>query len=171
MIYIRKITESSWFMGQAPLDSDSISDLGTSNHELSVWQVPNDKSNLDDIILALALTRDDTNGIFVVFIKKENIKEEYNWDIIIKDQDGDTAFDEMKNEHKNFLLSSMWEQGYFAEHIFNLIQDEANYIYYDEPKLISLLSSAIDEGRISIDDLKSHNKNKWFKAYKKYKGL
>ena len=63
MIYIRKIKESSWFMGQAPLDSDSISDLGTSNHELSVWQVPNDKSNLDDIILALALTRDDTNGI------------------------------------------------------------------------------------------------------------
>ena len=69
MIYIRKIKESSWFMGQAPLDSDSISDLGTSNHELSVWQVPNDKSNLDDIVLALALTRDDTNGIFVVFIK------------------------------------------------------------------------------------------------------
>ena len=76
MIYIRKIKESSWFMGQAPLDSDSISDLVTSNHELSVWQVPNDKSNLDDIVLALALTRDDTNGIFVVFIKKENIKDE-----------------------------------------------------------------------------------------------
>lgn len=165
MLYIRKIKENSWFQGNKSLDSDSISDLSTFNHELSVWEVANDKSNLDNIILALALTRNDTSGIYVVFINNEEIKDKYKWDIRIEDQDGNTAFDAMKGDHKNFMLYSFWDQGFLAEHIHNLIQDEANYIYYDEPQLISLLSKAINDGKISQNDLKVNKKDKWLKAY------
>ena len=61
-------------MGQKVLDSDSVSDLGTVDHELSVWQVANDKSNLDKIVLALALTRDDTSGIYIVSVSYTHLR-------------------------------------------------------------------------------------------------
>ncbi len=167
MLYIRKIKEESWFFEKEALDSDSISDLSTTNHELSVWQIENDRSNLDNIVLALALTRNETRGIYVAIINNEDLKTEYNWDITIMDEESDTAYNEMRNEHKNFILSSFWDLGFLAEHIHNLIQDEAKYLYYDEPKLISLLSKAITEGKISLEDLKSHKKTKWIAAYNK----
>lgn len=169
MLYVRKIKESSWFNGQESLDSDSISDISTTNHELSVWKVADDKSNLDNIILALALTRNDTNGFYFVFIDDKDLAKEYKWEISTNDQDGDTAYQAMKGEHKNFEIKNIWDQGFLAEHIYNLLQDENNYGYYDEPKLLSILSSAILDGKITEDDLKSNNKGKWLRAYKKNK--
>lgn len=47
MVYARKINEDSWF-GKDSLDSDSISELITTNHELSVWKVE-DLSNEDKL--------------------------------------------------------------------------------------------------------------------------
>ena len=43
MLYARKITEDGWF-GKDKLDADSVSELGTTNHELSVWKI-SDVSN------------------------------------------------------------------------------------------------------------------------------
>lgn len=38
MVYARKISEDSWF-DKSVLDADSLSELSTNNHELSVWKV------------------------------------------------------------------------------------------------------------------------------------
>lgn len=167
MLYIRKIKESAWFLEQKALDSDSVSDLGTTDHELSVWQVAEDKSNLDKIVLALALTRDDTSGIYIVFIDYDNFTSKYKCNILVAQQDGNTAFTKRKSEHKNFILESFWEQGFLAEYIHGLLADEVNYMYYDEPRLLDVLTDAIKNGEITIDELKANNKNKWRKAYEK----
>ena len=74
MLYARKINDNAWFVGPS-LDSDAVSELGTSDHTLSVWQLPDDKHNLDDIALALALTRDKVDEMFIVFIDVEIIKK------------------------------------------------------------------------------------------------
>lgn len=169
MLFIRKIKESSWFDGQKPLDSDSVSDINTTNHELSVWKVADDKSNLDNIILALALTRNETYGFYFVYINDEKLAEEYKWEVPICEQDGNTAYQAMKGEHKNLILNNIWDQGFLAEHIYNLLQNEKNYGYYDEPKLLSLLSRAIIDGRITEDELKNNNMGKWLRAYKNQK--
>lgn len=169
MLYVRKIKESAWFFGQKVLDSDSVSDLGTVDHELSVWQVANDKSNLDKIVLALALTRDDTSGIYIVFIDYSDFISKYKCNILVAQQDGNTAFTNKKGEHRNFILESFWEQGYLAEYIHGLLLEEVNYEYYDEPRLLEILADAIKNGEITIDELKAHSKNKWRKAYEKTK--
>jgi hypothetical protein len=69
MVYARKINEDSWF-GKDSLDSDSISELFTTNHELSVWKVEDlsNEDKLNDIALALALSRDAVDEFYVVFI-------------------------------------------------------------------------------------------------------
>ena len=45
MLYARKISEDGWF-GKEALDADSVSELGTKNHELSVWKVSDAKNNV-----------------------------------------------------------------------------------------------------------------------------
>lgn len=167
MLYLRKINEEAWFLGQQVLDSDSISDLGTTNHELSVWMIPNDKSNLDEIALALALTRDNTSGIYIVFLDLDSIKAKYKWDIPVQQQPGLTLFKSRANQHVNLMLNDFWEQGYLAEHIYYLLKDNINYCYYSEPTLTRLLYNQVTSGAILEADLKS--KGKWLKAFKTYR--
>ena len=48
MLYARKISETPWFI-RPLLDADAISELGTDNHDLSVWEVQDDLSNIDAV--------------------------------------------------------------------------------------------------------------------------
>lgn len=149
MVYARKITEDSWFYKPA-LDSDAISELGTSDHELSVWKVEDitDTNCLNNIALALALSRDAVDELYMVFIDPQKIKSEYKWEVELRDQEGRTGYESMKDEHTNFLLFTYWHQGFLAEHINKLIQNAANYRYYDVSTLVDLLKEAVDNGNI-----------------------
>lgn len=156
MVYARKITEDSWFC-KPVLDADAISELGTSNHELSVWKIDdvNDQEKIDDIALALALSRNAVDELYMVFIDPQKITVEYKWDIEFREQEGITGFEAMANEHTNFLLLTFWHQGFLAEHINKLIQDSVNYRYYDVVTLVDLLDNAVRNGRIDRVNLKN----------------
>lgn len=170
MVYARKISEDLWF-GKPVLDSDSVSELSTNNHELSVWKVADatNENEIDDIALALALSRDAVDEFYIVFIDIDRISREYNWKMELHDEDGITGFEAMKGEHTNFVLLTFWHQGFLAEHIQQLIQDNANYRYYDVSTLVELLEKAIQKGRIDIDSLKKYGK--WNKKLKELEKL
>lgn len=163
MLYARKITEDSWFAKPA-LDSDAISELATKNHELSVWKLDNfsNSQKIDDLALALALSRNAVDEFYLVFIDPENLATEYDWHMETSDEDGETGFEEMKSEHTNFMLFSIWDQGFLAEHIHNLIQDSNNYRYYDVSTLVILLSKAVNSNRVNRELLKKKY-GKWNK--------
>ena len=163
MVFVRKISENSWF-GKESLDSDSLSELTTINHELSVWNIDDlsDETKINDIALALALTRNAVNDFFVVFIDPEKVHKEYNWDLETLDEEGITGFEAMKDKHTNCVILSLWHQGFLAEHIHNLIQDNQNYRYYDVTTLVDLLHEAVINGRIDRNILK-RNYGKWNK--------
>lgn len=164
MLFARKINDNAWFYGPY-LDSDAVSELGTSEHTLSVWQLPDDKHNLDDIALALALTRDKVDEMYIVFLDIEDIKKKYKWDLQLIPQEGNTHFVKMRNEHTNFKIETFWEQGFLAEHIKELLSDEKNYTYYDVPTLENLLYNAVKGGSILREEI---NKiGKWNKSLKR----
>lgn len=171
MVYARKISEDSWF-GKDILDSDSLSELTTTNHELSVWKVDDisNENKIDDIALALALSRDAVDEFFIVFIDSDRVDKEYKWNVEIHDEDGLTGFDEMKGVHTNFVLLTMWQQGFLAEHINNLIKDSKNYKFYDVATLVDLLNVAVNNGRIDKDLLKKKY-GKWNKKLKELESL
>lgn len=161
MVYARKITEDSWFC-KPVLDADAISELGTSNHELSVWKIYDvtNQDEIDDIALALALSRNAVDELFMVFIDPQKVSAEYKWDIEFREQDGITGFEEMSKEHTNFLLYTFWHQGFLAEHINKLILDSINYRYYDVVTLVDLLDKSVKNGRIDRANLKAQY-GKW----------
>ena len=154
MLYIRKISEDGWF-GKDELDSDSVSELGTSGHDLSVWEVTtsNGSSNLDDVALALAMTRSNVEEMYIVFLDTSEIKSKYQWAVGLHPEDGDTKYSHMRGAHTNFVLCSFWEQGYLAEHIHKLIGNSKNYKYYNPDDLKKLAYFAAKSGNLKADDL------------------
>lgn len=108
MLYARKITEDGWF-GKDKLDADSVSELGTTNHELSVWKI-SDVSNselVDSIALALALTRSKVEEFYMILLNPSEIKKSCKWIVSIAEQDGDTRYSSMKGEHVNFIVGTV----------------------------------------------------------------
>lgn len=166
MVYARKINEDSWF-GKNSLDSDSISELITTNHELSVWKVEDlsNEDKLNDIALALALSRDAVDEFYVVFIDLDKINAEYNWNVELHDEDGLTGFEEIKEEHTNLVLLDLWHLGFLAEYIHNIIEDCTNYKFYDVTTLVDLLDIAVKNGRIDREVIKKKY-GKWNKKLK-----
>lgn len=171
MVYARKITEDSWFF-KPSLDADAISELSTTNHELSVWKIDDisDKNKINDIALALALSRDAVDEFYMVFLDPDIINKKYKWEVELSDQEGVTGFAEMSKDHTNFILVSFWHQGYLAEHIHSLIKDSINYVYYDVVTLVDLLNKAVNENRIDRALIKSKY-GKWNKKLKELEAL
>lgn len=169
MLYLRRISEDAWV--DKPLhDSDSVSDLATQNHELSVWQVDdnlNNLNNFEDSVLALALTKDMACGIFVAVLDLDEIKKAYNWNIKVTDQPGDTVYVALKDRHKNFEISHISEMGNLAEHIYKLILAQDSIRYVDEQRLTQLIAEKIDAKELAEEDL--NKKGKWKRALKNYR--
>ena len=167
MLYARKINTTAWFLGSS-LDSDAVSELRTSNHELSVWTIDESKQDIDDIALALALTLDKIDEMYIVFLNVNDITNKYKWEIQTSPQPGKTQYVAMQNRHINFVVPTFWEQGYLTEYIQELVNDKnntdgnLNYVYYDVPTLKELLYEAVKTGKITKADL--NNVGRWKKS-------
>lgn len=173
MLYVRNLNPDAWMnviTGDThPLDSDVISDLSTSNHELSVWEVDDSLSDMDDVAVALALTRDEVRDLTLVKLSPTDMRSSkyYNEDLDIKEQPGATIYDKMVDKHKNFMLPTFWQMGFLAEYIGSLITNdfESNCVIYDSTKLVDLINKAIDCGELNSDLLKKH-RGRWSKKAK-----
>lgn len=165
MLYARKISEDGWF-GKEALDADSVSELGTKNHELSVWKVSDAKNNVDvdRVALALALTLGKISEFYMVLLDPYDLQSRYKWAVAFAPQDGDTRYKKMKGEHTNFVLDTFWEQGYLSEYIHQLIDDPNNYRYYDANSIKKMVYDALKAGDVEWEDIKFDGA--WKKAIK-----
>ena len=110
MLYARKITEDGWF-GKDNLDADSVSELGTTNHELSVWKISDmsDSSLVDNVALALALTKSKVEEFYMIFLNPSEIKKSSKW--IVETASFD-CFLPLKYKVFLILLQSLRNLGY-----------------------------------------------------------
>lgn len=154
MRYVRKISENAWFI-MPELDADAISELGTINHELSVWEVPDNLNNIDDIALALAMSRSKVEEMFIVLLDIHDLKKTYNWDMQFHKQEGNSYFSAMNNVHTNFEIETFWHQGFLAEYIKKKIEDPQNYKHYDVLTFQKLLYGAVKRGLLKKDEVKA----------------
>lgn len=176
MLYARKLTEDAWFDDNGDknaqhIDSDSATDLKTDSHELSVWRVPDDQSNLDQIALAIALTQSEPKGFFVALINPEDVSEKYSWSIPIEDQDGTSYYSLLNSEHKNFMVCTIDEIGYLVSQIHDQYISNDKFVRYSRTKIIDIFVKAIDGGLLKLDGLRHENKKKWELAYNEQKAI
>ena len=100
---LRKIRKNRWtgemtWLPEEELQADALNDLGTKSNELSVYHIAPNKSNLDQVVAALAVnTTDPSNIDFALF--EENIISELG--IKIKKSKGELADDQVNNWHSD----------------------------------------------------------------------
>ena len=156
--------ETAWF-GKDPEDADTISDLATKNHDLSVWKVEdiNNKDELCKVVLALAMTRSKIEEFYVVLIDLEEYNAEYpDHQITLHPELGETQYIAMVDKHINFVLPQIWNQFDLAKYIHAKLQDKSNYHYYSPDDLKLLFDKAVGAGAIQQSELKDD----WIKEYK-----
>lgn len=155
MLYARRISEDGWF-GRIDLDADSISELCTTNHQLSVWKIAdaNNIVDVDRIALALALTKSKIDEFYMVLLNPSDLELKYSWAVAFAPQEGATRYKQLQNEHTNFVVETFWEQGYLAEYIHKLLENEQNYRYYDANSLKKMIYTAVKNGDVMWDDIK-----------------
>lgn len=114
MYYLRKISEQTWFAKPA-LDSDAISELSTIDHDLSVWKFSGNSINseeIDNLALALAMTRSKIEELYIVKIDLSKIQKMYKWTVALHEELGLSYFDRMNNKHTNLILEDFCIKGF-----------------------------------------------------------
>lgn len=177
MIYLRALDPDAWMdvmSGERDaLDSDVISNLSTTNHELSVWEVEDDLNNLEDVILAMAMTRNQVRELPIVKLNPETMRQHKLFAATpsIQEQEGDTGYLKMKNNHKNFMISSFWEMGYLAEYIKHCITEdnENSFLQFNSSDIIKILDRKLSDGSIEETSFQKEKSSKWLKARRELK--
>ena len=135
-------------------------DLKTNDNDISVWQVANDESNIGDIALAIALTRDRIQDFYAVVLKDKDISTKK---LQMNPLPGETKYENLKNEHNNIKVPTFWEIGYLAEYMHKQMSNDDNVKYFTERFLKEQLYQAVKNNKISQTDIRDK------KEYKKIK--
>ena len=152
-------------MGQTPEDADSISDLGTIEHNLSVWKVDdvNNAEELHDVALALAMSRSKVEEFYMVLIDADEFNEMFPQNAIkFYPEKGSTQYVAMVDKHTNIVVPEIWNQYNLSKYIHKKINKGKDYYYYySYEDILVLFRKAIKAGKINAEDLN----NGWKKCY------
>lgn len=81
-LVLRKIRKSKWYktervswLEEGQLQADALADLKTTNNELSVWHIEDDKSNLEEVVAALAANCDDVSNLDYALFDQQLLSE------------------------------------------------------------------------------------------------
>lgn len=144
MLYLRKIEESLWF-GKELHDSISISDLKTTDNDISVWKDDGTPELITKLALTFSLTMGRITDLWCVDIP-DNLLEKFSFHPV----PSSTIYTSMQNLHTNIVVPTLYEMGDLAEIIYNLIK-EGNQIYISEYELKECFYNAIIADEITID--------------------
>jgi len=103
MPYLRKIRKAKWYksellpwLSQNDLQADALVDLSTKSNELSVYLVDQDKTDLNQVVVALALTCDNLSNVDFALIKEEDLEP---LQIKVRQSQGDTPDELVNSRH------------------------------------------------------------------------
>lgn len=139
---------------------DAISDLRTTDNNLSVWKADSEE-DIEDAIVALALNRDAVEKIIYILIREEDLAK---LEIEISDKKAGKApglRDSILNKHRDLIELDFWRIGFLAEYMLRLAKDEKHRKLYSKADVKMLLNKYKE--RIDIDNMseKLKEKLKW----------
>lgn len=155
-LLLRAIRKSKWstdnnilWLSAQEIQADALVDLKTSNNTLSVWYVEDDRSNLQQVITALASNRDNVANLdYALFdlklVEDIGIKVEIN--------EGATPYDKANRWHRDLVELSANKLIKLAEIILTKSHKERVL----EKKILNLIKEAVKDGEIDRTKLKEN---------------
>jgi hypothetical protein len=158
-LLLRTIRKSRWnkdnfpWLTQDDIQADLLIDLVTSNNTLSVWLIQDDKSNLNEVITALASNRDTISNLdYAIF--DISLLESINIKLEVKE--GNTLYDKANRWHRDLIELTVNKIVKLAESMLKNSSIER----VSEKKILNLIKGAVDNGQIDKEKLKPSISNK-----------
>lgn len=153
-LFLRKIQKGRWrrdtglsWLPEGSLPADPLADLNTQNNKLSVWHVEDDRSNLEQIVTALAANRDAVSNLDCMLIDQQILFSEM--DVKVEDFAGDTKDAKANVWHRQ--LSEISAQKLVE--LARVIMQHAEKKRFSEHQVLALIKKATESGGIDMATL------------------
>ena len=152
-LLLRAVRKNRWDKGDFPwlqkgdIQADPLGDLATGSNTLSVWLVQDDRSNLNDVLLALGASRDTASNLdYTIFdiglLADINIKLEINV--------GNTPYAKANCWHRDLVELTANKIVKLAESLLK----NAEIKRFSEKEMIKLIQDAVNNKQIDRTKLK-----------------
>lgn len=151
--FLRKIKSSRWtgdlpkWIPQGDVDADKLKDLATTKCELSVWVINDEKSNLDQIITALAATVEKVSHIDFVLVEEGLVTGS---GFKIEEADGESPLTGVSKSHRHIVELTASKVALLA----SVLHNNGKIDRRDQVLVMGLLADAHRKGEIETERLK-----------------
>ncbi len=164
-LILRRVTKPRWLKDDENLlwlardepQADALKDLGTRGNKLSVWLVADDKTNLNDVVVALISTGGLVSHFDYVLVEY-NVLEKLG--VRIENAEGETPYEQANKWHTNLSELSAVKLLQLAREV----QSGNPPARILEQVTKQLLINAIKDGKIKIDQIPKPELKTWVKA-------
>lgn len=163
-LLLRKITKPNWYdfseiawLPSGSFPADPLADLCTKSNRLSVWRVETDRSDLEQVMIAVAAA-----GSYATNIDYALFDEALLSQISVKmvECPGSSCYAKVNGSHRDLIELS-------AEKLVAMAKVIMSHGYREritEGKILRLLKKAVDRGDIQKDQLKEKLRTQWTKS-------
>jgi hypothetical protein len=152
-LLLRAIRKSRWNKTNCPwlpvgdIQADPLGDLATGSNTLSVWLVQDDRSNLNDVLLALGASRDTASNLdYTIF----DIDLLVNINIKLETNEGKTPYAKANCWHRDLVELTANKIVKLAESLLKNAELER----FSEKEMIKLIQDAVNNKQIDRTKLK-----------------
>ena len=158
---VRKISRAKWEpkeeLGVDAIAADAVTaDLRTTGNCLSFWECsdPNNREELKEIALALATPAnresDRVDKIDLAWIERKAVEGK---GITLERTQGDTRIPHLRLKHIDAIHLDLNKIGILAKLLAHSVRNDNQYFRFTQAKVRKILSEALENGHISLDDL------------------
>jgi len=128
--------------------SEALLDLKTVEGKLSVWHIEENKSNLNDVLVALATTRNGTRDLEYVLFNEQLLTE---LDIQCEKSRGETLYEEVNiNWHRDLLDLTETK----CERLARALMEKGQFDILIKDWILRYMANAVHSGQIPFHQLK-----------------
>jgi hypothetical protein len=155
-LVLRLIRQSRWdspekfdWLEKGNIPADPLADFANTNDNcLSVWFVDDEKKDLDDVVAALAASREKADKLDFALFPQGHLKAA---GIEVRKTIGQTPDKHVNTLHRDLIRLS-------AEKVLALTtkvwHENFGLIRFDQRMAVQLVATAVSRGRISLEDLR-----------------
>ena len=147
-LILRAIRKNRWYtsdtiswLPEGEIQADPLGDLATGHNTLSVWQVKDDKSNLDQVITALAANRDTISNLDYALFDLDSLSP---IGIRVEVNEGATPYERANHWHRDLVELTATKLVKLATVMLSNSSRERVL----EKKILSLIRDAVQTGQI-----------------------
>lgn len=153
----RKFNRAKWekppFIKDDDIPADAVTIcLKTGDNKLSLWECTDEKTSLEDVVLALA------TGVRVGQLEKMHVialpKEELaSAQLVLYKSQGDTQVQELRERHLDLIELTLSKLAAFARLMATQMRGDINCHSFTKKEVAKIINNSISAGRITADKL------------------